>query len=298
MSEIASAVPRPDLDPLIRAALDEDVGDGDRTTAWTVPAGTRGSAGIVAKAPLVVAGLEACARVFTTVDPALSVRAAVADGARVEAGDVVVHIAGALASILTAERTALNLLQRLSGVATLTRAFVDEVEGTGARIVDTRKTTPGWRELEKAAVRAGGGANHRMGLWDMVLVKENHVAAAGGLADALDRVRARNALGLPVEVEVRTLDELDQVLGAPVDRILLDNMTLDDMREAVDRARARTGGAPVPLLEASGNVTLSTVRAVAETGVDLVSVGALTHSAPAADLSLLVDGGGAAPGAS
>lgn len=284
-----------ELDALVRRALAEDVGTGDVTTAWTVPDGTRGRAEIRAKAPVVVAGLEPAVRVFRAVDPTLSVRVDVSDGAAVAPGGRVLVVEGALASILTAERTALNVLGRLSGIATRTRAFVDAVAGTGARVIDTRKTTPGWRLLEKAAVRAGGGTNHRLGLHDMVLVKENHIAAAGGLEAAVAAVRAHNVDGLPVEVEVQTLDELDRALDLGVERILLDNMDPPTLRAAVARNRARPGGGAV--LEASGNVTLDTVAAVAATGVDFVSVGALTHSAPVADLSLRVVESGASTGA-
>lgn len=270
---------------LIEAALSEDVGDGDRTSEWTVPAESRSEAVIVAKQRLTVAGLTVAAEVFRAVDAELSVDFRSGDSDEVERDDVVMAIAGPTRSLLTAERTALNFLGRLSGIATLTRAFVSRVEGTGARIVDTRKTTPGWRALEKMAVRAGGGTNHRMGLDDMVLVKENHIAAAGGLTAAIVLVRRSND-GLPVEVEVRTGDELTEALEAGVKRILLDNMDPDRLREAVSLVRGRAGEGVT--LEASGNVTLDTVRDVAETGVDLISVGALTHSAAAADFSLQV----------
>ena len=189
--------------------------------------------------------------------------------------------------ILTAERVALNFLGRLSGIATLTRAFVDAVAGTGARIVDTRKTTPGWRTLEKAAVASGGGENHRHGLFDMVLVKDNHLVAAGGIRAAVERIRRANREGIEVEVEVQTLQELEELLPLGVHRVLLDNMGLETLKEAVDRVRALDERAR-PLLEASGNVTLDSVRAVAETGIDLISVGALTHSAPVADISLRI----------
>jgi nicotinate-nucleotide pyrophosphorylase (carboxylating) len=214
--------------------------------------------------------------------------ALVEDGQRAHPGDVVLRVLGPLASILTAERAALNFLGHLSGIATHTRRFVDAVAGTGARILDTRKTTPGWRALEKEAVRAGGGTNHRMGLYDFVLIKDNHIAAAGGITAAVERVRASpRATGLPVEVEVTSLDELTEALGLRVERILLDNMSLGAMADAVRRARVL--GPERPELEASGNVTLETVRSVAETGVDWISVGALTHSAGAADLSLRVE---------
>ena len=274
------------LDALITLALAEDVGPGDWTTLWTVPEGRHVAARVVAKADGVIAGTEAARRVFSRVDPALEVEMLLADGTSVGAGDRVAHIRGAARSILTAERVALNLLQRLSGVATATRAYVDAVAGTGARILDTRKTTPGMRALEKAAVRAGGGANHRVGLHDMVLIKENHIAAAGGIGAAVEAVRRQNRQGLAVEVEVTTLEELDQAIGAGVDRILLDNLTPEVMREAVRRVRASGAGVET---EASGGISLDTVRGAAETGVDYVSVGALTHSAPALDLSLLVE---------
>lgn len=272
------------MEALVAAALAEDVGPGDWTTLWTVPEHARGEAVIVAKAPLVVAGMDAVRAVFRQVDPEVEVAVSLEDGREAEEGAVLAEISGRTRSILTGERTALNFLGRLSGIATLTRAFVDAVRGTGARILDTRKTTPGWRMLEKAAVAAGGGGNHRVGLYDMVLIKDNHAAACGGVGEAVRRVGEENRRGLPVEVEVGSLDELETVLPLGVDRILLDNMDLDTMRTAVERTHA--GPSPRPLLEASGNVTLDTVRAVALTGVDLISVGALTHSAPGADVSL------------
>lgn len=274
------------LATLIRMALAEDVGSGDWTTQWTVGADARGRAVIVAKSALVLAGLQAALRVFHTVDPTLRLEPRAADGFRARPEDVILSIEGRLQSILTAERTVLNFMARLSGVATLTRTFVEAVEGTEARIVDTRKTTPAWRHLEKDAVRAGGGFNHRQGLHDMVLVKDNHEAAAGGIEAAIKAVRRANDLDLPVEVEVGDLDQLAVALRLGVERILLDNMSLSVLREAVARAHAL--GENRPELEASGNVTLQTVRAVAETGVDLISVGALTHSAPIADFSLRV----------
>ena len=273
---------------LVRLALEEDVGDGDVTTLWTVPPERRSEAVVVAKQEMVVAGADCVREVYAAVDPSLSVEVAADDGARVEDGHVLVRLRGPTRSLLVGERAALNFLGRLSGVATLTRRFVDAVAGTGARVIDTRKTTPGWRLLEKAAVRAGGGANHRIGLWDMVLVKDNHIDACGGVVQAARAALEHNDRGLAVEVEVRTLDELEAVLLLGVDRILLDNMTPALLRRAVTRVREL--GAERPLLEASGNVTLETVRSVAETGVDYVSVGALTHSAPAADVSMRVVG--------
>ncbi len=276
--------PRDELEALVRLALAEDIGAGDWSTAWTVDPSHAGSATIVAKSDLVVAGVEAAVASFAGVDPDVRVGVVRSDGLRAGAGDVVLELAGAAAGILTAERTALNFLAHLSGIATLTRAFVDAVRGTGVRVVDTRKTTPGWRHLEKAAVRAGGGSNHRIGLFDMVMVKDNHIVAAGGITAAVRRVREQNSAGLPIEVEVGTMEQLDETLRLGVDRILLDNMSPAVLERAVECAH-RLGPAR-PELEASGNVTLANVRQVAATGVDLVSVGALTHSAPAADLSL------------
>lgn len=276
------------LATLIRVALAEDLGSGDWTSLWTIPAEARGEAEIVAKADVVVAGMEAARRVFLAVDPTLEVRPLREDGDRVGKGGTLVEIEGSMRYILTAERAALNFLGRLSGIATLTRTFVDAVAGTRARIVDTRKTTPGWRYLEKDAVRAGGGTNHRMGLYDMVLIKDNHIAACGGIRKALGAVARANRAAIPVEVEVTSLVELGEALQDPPDRILLDNMSLREMTEAVQRVSSL--GDARPELEASGNVRLETVRDIARTGVDLISVGALTHSAPTADLSLRVRG--------
>lgn len=276
-----------DLAALVAWALDEDVGDGDRTTLWTVPPGTRARARIVARESLVVAGADAVLEVLRQAAPTATIRRLLNDGTRSRPGDEVAVVEGPARALLTAERTALNFMGRLSGIATLTAAFVERARDTGARIVDTRKTTPGWRALEKGAVRAGGGENHRMGLYDMVLIKENHIRAAGGIQAALAGVEAENQEGLPVEIEVERPGELSEVAGFAVDRILLDNFELDELREAV--ATVRGWPEPRPLLEASGNMTLERVRVVAETGVDLISVGALTHSAPVADLSMLVE---------
>jgi len=288
-----SSPPGPSLATLVRQALAEDVHEGDLTSLWTVPPDHRTRAVVVAKEELVVAGTACVTAVMAAVDPAIRVAVLAEDGTGAAAHEVLLEIEGPTCPLLAGERTALNFLGRLSGVATLTRRFVEAVEGTGARVVDTRKTTPGWRALEKAAVRAGGGTNHRVGLWDMVLVKDNHADAAGGVAEAARAARAGNErrvreglAPVEIEVEVRTLAELEEVLAVGVDRVLLDNMDPATLREAV--ARNRAADEPRPLLEASGNVTLETVRAVAETGVDLISVGALTHSAPAADVSLRV----------
>lgn len=274
------------IETLIRLALEEDVGPGDWTTLWTVPEDARGQAVIVAKQDAVVSGMAVALQVFRTVDDRLECTPRVEDGQAVDHGHEILEVRGSLRSILTAERTALNFLGRLSGIATLSQRFAEAVRGTRARVVDTRKTTPGWRILEKEAVRHGGGANHRMGLHDMILVKDNHIAAAGGITPALQAVERENRSGLPVEIEVSTLAELLEVMRRPPDRILLDNMSVEQLAEAVQRVSNL--GEPRPELEASGNVRLDTVRDIAMTGVDLISAGALTHSAPVADFSLRV----------
>lgn len=268
---------------LIDMALEEDRGAGDWTSRWTVPARMRASAQIVARANGVLAGTAVAAAVFARLDPRVSCSIECDDGDTIEAGDIVITLRGPARAVLTGERVALNFLQHLSGVATQTRRFVAAVSGTDASILDTRKTTPGWRMLEKSAVRAGGGVNHRHGLYDMVLIKDNHIAIAGGLAAAVDRVRELNTKGLPVQVEVRSPEELDDALGLGVEHVLLDNMDPDMLRDAVRRARA---AAHTVTLEASGNVSLQNVRAIAETGVQRISIGALTHSAPAVDFSM------------
>ena len=268
------------MQELIERALAEDAGGGDVTSAAVVPADAVARARIDQKQPGVLAGMHVAESVFRTVDPALRWHAHAHDGDYRESG-LVAEVAGPARSLMTGERTALNFLQRLSGVATLTARYVAAVAGTGVTILDTRKTTPGLRVLEKQAVVAGGGSNHRFGLHDAVLVKENHAALAGGVGEATRlAVEYGRANGVPVEVECATLAEVDDALAAGIERILLDNMSLDDLRAAVERATGRAK------LEASGGVTLDTVRAIAETGVDYISVGALTHSAPALDLSL------------
>lgn len=278
-----------DTRALIDRALAEDVGAGDVTTEWIIPPEARATGRFMAKEPGVVAGLDVARLVFERIDPQLRFRARVEDGYRVEAGQAFAEAAGPARGILTGERTALNFLRHLSGVATLTARFVEAVEGTGARIADTRKTTPGMRRLEKAAVRAGGGINHRFGLYDMILIKDNHIAAAGGITSAVTRCRERRRTiqpDLKIEVETASLAQVEEAARLPVDRIMLDNMTPDEMREAVALVRRLTAsGRPIEI-EASGAITLDRVRAVAETGVDLISIGALTHSAPALDISL------------
>jgi nicotinate-nucleotide pyrophosphorylase (carboxylating) len=266
---------------LVDRALAEDVGGGDVTTAVTVPTDARGDALITQKAPGVVFGLDAAERTFRALDPELRIVRLVAEGEWREGGPVL-GLEGSARAILTGERTALNFLQRLSGVATLTARCVRAVDGTGARILDTRKTTPGLRVLEKAAVAAGGGTNHRAGLYDAILIKENHAAIAGGVGEAV-RLGLEAHPELPLEVECRTLEDVDEALAAGAPQILLDNMSVDQLRAAVERVAGRA------TLEASGGVTLETLRGIAGTGVDFVSIGALTHSAPALDLSLILE---------
>ncbi len=267
---------------LVARALAEDAGGGDVTTAATVAPGTRAVATITQKAPGVVFGLDVAEEVFRQADAEATVERLAPEGVWHEPGTPILKIAGTAAGILLAERTALNFLQRLSGVATLTARYVKAVEGTGARVIDTRKTTPTLRPLEKAAVVAGGGTSHRFGLFDMVLIKENHVEAAGGVGPAVRAARERFP-DMALEVECETAEEVAEALAAGAPRILIDNMTPDEMRAIV----ADVGGRAE--LEASGGIDLDTVRAAAETGVDFISVGALTHSAPALDLSLILE---------
>jgi nicotinate-nucleotide pyrophosphorylase (carboxylating) len=276
------------LQDLVARALAEDIGPGDVTSAAVVPEDALGRARIVQKEPGVVFGLEAAAEAFRQAG-AGELQRLVAEGEwHTFAPAEVATVEGPARALLAAERTALNLLAHLSGIATLTARFVRQVEGTGATILDTRKTTPGLRELEKAAVAAGGGTNHRMGLHDAVLIKENHAALAGGLAEAVRRARDAQP-HLLVEVECRDNDEVAAALAAGAERLLLDNMSPSELREAVAaRDAAAEPGRPV-WLEASGGVTLQNVRDIAATGVDFISVGALTHSAPALDLSMLLE---------
>jgi nicotinate-nucleotide pyrophosphorylase (carboxylating) len=267
---------------LVTRALAEDVGAGDLTTQATVPPGTRAVATITQKAPGVVFGLDAAEEAFRQADPGVTIERLAPEGAWQEPGTRVLRVEGDAAGILTAERTALNLLQRLSGIATLTARYVRAVDGTGARILDTRKTTPTLRSLEKAAVVAGGGTSHRAGLYDEILIKENHAEMAGGVGPAVRSARERFP-GVPLEVECRTADEVREALDAGAPRILLDNMTPDEMRAIAAEVDGRA------TLEASGGIDLDTVRAAAEAGVQFISVGALTHSAPSLDLSLLLE---------
>lgn len=279
------AATRSELEDVVARALAEDVGDGDRTTLATIPEGARTRATMLQKEPGVLFGLDAAELVFRTLDPhatleRLSPEALWADAASLPLP--VLRVEGNARAVLSAERTALNLVQRLSGVATQTARFARAVDGTGAQVLDTRKTTPGLRLLEKAAVRAGGGVNHRIGLWDQLLVKNNHIDVAGGVAQATRAALAAYP-DLPVEIECRSLAEIDEALGAGATRLLLDNMTPGELRAAVAHVAGRA------TLEASGGVTLATVRDIAATGVQFVSVGALTHSAPALDLSLKLE---------
>ena len=266
------------LDELVARALAEDIGSGDVTTAATVPADARGRAAITQKQPGVISGLDAAEAAFGALDPEVRLERLCEEGVWRDGGDVLAA-EGLAAGILAAERTALNFLAHLSGVATLTARCVRELEGTGARLLDTRKTTPGMRLLEKRAVRHGGGHNHRTGLYDAILIKENHIAAAGGIGVAVQRAREA-APDLPLEVECRNLAEIDEALAAGAPRLLLDNMSPAALREAVDHVAGRAE------LEASGGVTLDTLKDFGGTGVQFISMGALTHSAAALDLSL------------
>ena len=262
---------------LIRHALAEDIGQGDVTTEATVSTAARARGTLLAKAPLVVAGLEIAVEAFRQLDPDVVVEVRWGDGAHVQARDVIALVTGKARALLTAERTALNVLQRLSGIATLTDQYVVASDDR-ITVLDTRKTTPGWRALEKYAVRCGGGTNHRQRLDDGVLVKDNHKRLAGGIAGAVEAARG-GSRGLPVEVEVESLDELDEALNAGATRVLLDNFTTYDLRQAMDRIGGRA------TVEISGGVTLARIPELATTGAQFVSVGALTHSAPSADIS-------------
>ncbi len=287
--------------PLVKYALSEDVGTGDITSLNCLRPGVQARASLIAKQAGVVAGVDVAALVFRQVDPQVKFRVVSADGTSVKPGRAIAQVTGDAGSILKAERTALNFLQHLSGVASLTRQFVDLVAGTGATILDTRKTTPGLRFLEKFAVKCGGGDNHRLALWDMYLVKDNHIRAAGGVTAAIDRISRTRQGDLLLEVEVDSLDQLREALRPEVDRILVDNRPVEDVRRAVeevdawckanppDSPRIRPGAKRWPEIEVSGGMRLDRVRVYAETGIDYISVGALTHSAPALDISLEVE---------
>ena len=269
------------LDPILRRALEEDIGTGDVTTLATIEPGTQASAELVAKEDFVLAGIDVAQRVFQLLSAETAFEKLMNDGQSVKRGDVLAWIKGDASILLQGERVALNLLQRMCGVATLTAAFAKEVEGTLAVVVDTRKTTPGLRVLEKYSVRMGGGGNHRMALYDAVLIKENHVAAAGGITNAVSRAQQRVPHTQKIEVEVRNQEEVAEALAVGADILLLDNMSLDELSAAVELVGDRA------ITEASGGVNLESVRAIAETGVRLISVGALTHSYRSVDISML-----------
>ncbi|GAB4294437.1 MAG: carboxylating nicotinate-nucleotide diphosphorylase [Desulfuromonadia bacterium] len=272
------------LDDLIDRALAEDIHTGDVTTQSVISAPRPMTGVVIAKEDLVLAGVEIPHRVFARLDPSVRCTPLRSDGERLVRGDVIATLEGDSRSLLMGERVSLNFLQRMCGTATLTRRYVDAIAGTKARIVDTRKTTPGLRILEKYAVRVGGGHNHRFGLYDGVLIKENHIAAAGGVTAAIRNARSVIPHTLKIEIETETLEQVEEALSAGADIIMLDNMTIDQMKSAVRLVGGRV------LLEASGGVSLEKVREIAETGVDIISVGALTHSAKASDISMLLEG--------
>lgn len=266
-----------DIEQFLSNALAEDIGEGDVTSNATIPADATARFAMNARQELVVCGVSFLPALFLLLDPAVVVEVVAKDGDKVAKDTTLAYLSGPARALLAGERTALNLVQQLSGVATLTRRYVDAIEGTSARVVDTRKTIPGLRFLQKYAVTCGGGQNHRMGLYDAVLIKDNHIAVAGSVAAA---VNAAKPSGLPIEVEVDTLEQLDEAIAATADIVLLDNMDNTTLREAVKRVAGRA------TTEASGNVSLETIRAIAETGVDIISVGKLTHSAVAVDIGL------------
>ncbi|MEX1018954.1 MAG: carboxylating nicotinate-nucleotide diphosphorylase [Litorilinea sp.] len=271
-----------ELDSCIQRALDEDVADGDITTLATIPAELTYTGHMIAKAEGVVAGLAVAERVFTLLDAQVRFTPQAEEGDLVQPRDCIAIVEGPARALLTGERTALNFLQRMSGIATLTRRYVEAVRDTQAAILDTRKTVPGLRLLDKWAVALGGGVNHRIGLYDMVMIKDNHITAAGGITAAVERVRQADARNRPIEVEVKNLDELQEALQLKLDQIMLDNMDVAEMARAVEIVDGRVA------LEASGNVSLDTVTEIAETGVDYISVGKLTHSVMALDISFLL----------
>ncbi|HMW36860.1 MAG TPA: carboxylating nicotinate-nucleotide diphosphorylase [bacterium] len=276
----------PVLRTQIKHAIEEDLGFGDVTTLSTVPAEQIGRGYVRAKSEGVLAGQLVFNEVFRQINPQIKLEWSAKDGDTLVKGQICLHFAGSMRSILIAERTALNFIQRMSGIATLTRHFMERIKHTSAQILDTRKTTPLWRELEKYAVRCGGGSNHRIGLYDMFLIKDNHITASGGIGAAIEKAieyNRQNNLHLSIEVETKNLDEVREALRYPVQRIMLDNMKIETMREAVAIINKRCE------TEASGNVSLDTVKDIAETGINFISIGALTHSAPALDLSLLVE---------
>ncbi len=270
-----------DLRELIQRALDEDIGSGDLTTTAVLDGTETGVAQAVSKGDIIVAGIDVFREVFFVLDPSLVFETYFTDVRAAGKGDLLACISGSLKSILLAERVALNFFQRMCGIATITNRYVEEVQGTGTRILDTRKTTPTLRDFEKYAVKAGGGTNHRFGLYDGVMIKDNHISAAGSISNAVRKVTGTIPPEMKIEVETKNLREVAEALAVQADIIMLDNMGIPEMREAVSLIGGKA------LVEASGNVTLSNVREIAQTGVDFISVGALTHSAPAADISLV-----------
>jgi len=272
------------VDELIQLAFAEDIGDGDHTTLSCIPETAKGKVQLLVKEDGILAGVAVAERIFHTFDPDLIVTVFISDGAEVKFGDIAFTVEGKIQSLLQTERLILNVMQRMSGIATTTCKYVKKLEGTKARILDTRKTTPGMRILEKEAVRIGGGMNHRIGLFDMVLLKDNHIDFAGGIEKAITKAKEylwQQGKNIPIEIEVRNFNELNQVLSAGgVDRIMLDNFTVDDTRRAVETVNGKYE------IESSGGITYDTIRAYAETGVDYISVGALTHSVKSLDLSL------------
>lgn len=268
---------------ILRYAIEEDVGCGDITSQFVVSEEKMAKAIILSKGNFIVAGIPFVQEVFRLVDKDLDLRVFYNDGSRVKKGDIIAEVNGRARTILTCERVCLNLLQRLSGIATLTAAFVEKVKGLNVKIVDTRKTTPSLRFLEKYAVRVGGGYNHRFGLYDGILIKDNHIEAAGSITAAIKAAKEHHHLS-KIEVEVENLNDLKEALKGGADIVMLDNMTIEEMKESVKLAKGKV------ILEASGNINLNNVRAIAETGVDLISVGAITHSAPAVDISMKIVG--------
>lgn len=281
VAELGLRLPQMLVEKTVAEALAEDLDEaGDITSVATVAPSARASGAIAARKPGIVAGLQVAEAAFRTLDENVAFEVLVRDGERVEPGQQIAHVAGNARALLTAERVALNFLGHMSGIATLTGAYVEKTSGTRAKIIDTRKTTPGLRALEKLAVRAGGGTNHRFGLFDAILIKDNHIIAAGGIGPALNKAREHAGHMVKVEIEVATLDELREALVHKPDAVLLDNMPVAALKAAVAEVAGRA------ITEASGGVNLETVRAIAETGIDLISVGALTHSAPVLDIGL------------
>ena len=272
------------INELIQLAFAEDIGDGDHTTLSCIPETAKGKVKLLVKEDGILAGVNVAGRIFHTFDPELIVTVFISDGAEVKVGDIAFTVEGKVRSLLQTERLVLNVMQRMSGIATTTRKYVNLLKGTRARVLDTRKTTPGMRMLEKEAVRIGGGTNHRIGLFDMVLLKDNHIDFAGGIENAISRAKEylwQQGKNIPIEIEVRNFDELNRVLATRgVDRIMLDNFTVEDTRKAVNIVAGKYE------IESSGGITYDTIRAYAETGVDFISVGALTHSVKSLDLSL------------